>query len=149
MSHYNKTQTNQEKERVISWSMPPEAAQLMVAYLMFVLKLSLLYLSLDKEDFQFSAGFEDHLFNGLHGSWDLDDFSDILITHTGRLVSEGGLGHPIGLADIHHLLIGIMQKNCKHLVADLDLEYYFDKQSGYQGEVARGYAVSIFVADQL
>jgi hypothetical protein len=43
--------------------------------------------------------------------------------------------------NIHHLLIGIMCKDCKHLVADLDLEYYFDEQSGYQTEVMRGYVV--------
>ncbi|KAG2028732.1 hypothetical protein BDR03DRAFT_1019418 [Suillus americanus] len=47
----------------------------------------------------------------------------------------------MGLADIRHLLIGVMRKNCKRLVAGLDLEYYFDEQSGHQGEVARGYAV--------
>jgi hypothetical protein len=47
----------------------------------------------------------------------------------------------MGLDDIHHLLIGDMYKNCRHLVADLNLEYYFDEQSGHQGEVARGYAV--------
>jgi hypothetical protein len=39
MSHYNKTQTNQEKERVISWSIPSEVAWLMIAYLMFVPKV--------------------------------------------------------------------------------------------------------------
>jgi superfamily II DNA helicase RecQ len=100
-----------------------------------------LYLSSDGQDFQSSAGYEEHLFNGLHGPWDSDDFSDILIAHTGRPVSEGGLGHPMGLADIRHLLIGVMRKNCKRLVADLDLEHYFDEQSGHQGEVARGYAV--------
>ncbi|KAG1850434.1 hypothetical protein F4604DRAFT_1515905, partial [Suillus subluteus] len=144
VSRYNKTQTNQEKERVISRSMPPEAARLMIAYLTFVpktLAMLALYLSLDGEDFRFSAGYENHLFNGLHGSWDSDDFSDILVAYTGRPVSEGGLGHPMGLADIRHLLIGVMRKNCRRLVADLDLEYYFDEQSGHQGEVARGYAV--------
>ncbi|KAG2046066.1 hypothetical protein BDR06DRAFT_977753 [Suillus hirtellus] len=121
MSHYNKTQTNQEKEQTLA--------------------MLTLYLSLDGEDFQFSAGYEDHLFNGLHGSWDSDDFSDILVAHTSRSVSEGGLGHPMGLADIRHLLITVMHKNCKRLVVDLDLEYYFDEQSGHQGEVARGYVV--------
>jgi hypothetical protein len=39
VSRYNKTQTNQEKERVISRSMPPEAARLMIAYLTFVPKV--------------------------------------------------------------------------------------------------------------
>ncbi|KAG2084486.1 uncharacterized protein F5147DRAFT_589450, partial [Suillus discolor] len=141
VSRYNKTQTNQEKERVISRSMPPEAAQLMIAYLTFTLAVLALYLSSDGQDFQSSAGYEEHLFNGLHGPWDSDDFSDILIAHTGRPVSEGGLGHPMGLADIRHLLIGVMRKNCKRLVSDLDLEHYFDEQSGHQGEVARGYAV--------
>ncbi|KAG2336820.1 hypothetical protein BDR05DRAFT_1005515 [Suillus weaverae] len=144
VSHYNKTQTNQEKERVILQSMPPEAAWLMIAYLTFVpktLAMLTLYLSLDGEDFRFSARYENHLFNRLHGSWDSDDFSNILVTYTGRPVSKGGLGHPMGLADICHLLIGVMCKNCRHLVANLDLEYYFDEQSGHQGEVARGYAV--------
>lgn len=64
-----------------------------------------LYLSLDREDFQFSIGYEDYLFNGLHGSWDLDNFSDIFIAHTGRPVSKGGLGHPMGLADIPQIVI--------------------------------------------
>ncbi|KAG1818598.1 uncharacterized protein BJ212DRAFT_1479599 [Suillus subaureus] len=116
---------------IVDWAKMPERDEAMLT----------LYLSSDGQDFQSSAGYEKHLFNGLHGPWDLDDFSDILIAHTGRPVSEGGLGHPMGLADIWHLLIGVMHKHCKHLVADLDLEHYFDEQSGHQGEVARGYVV--------
>lgn len=90
-----------------------------------------LCLSSNGQDFQSFAGYKEHLFNGLHRLWYLDDFSDILITHTSRTVFKGGLGHLMGLADIWHLLIGVMHKNCNHLVADLDLEHYCDKQSGH------------------
>ncbi|KAG1781322.1 hypothetical protein EV702DRAFT_1193503 [Suillus placidus] len=100
-----------EKEWAILQSMPPEAAWLMIAYLMFVpktLAMLTLYLSLDGEDFQFSAGYENHLFNGLHRSWDSDDVSNILVAYTSRPVSEGGLSSqevalPTGTATVRPL----------------------------------------------
>ncbi|KAG1806195.1 uncharacterized protein BJ212DRAFT_1303712 [Suillus subaureus] len=66
------------------------------------------YLNLNGKHFQFSVGYENHLFNRLYGSWDSDNFSDILVAHTSRPVSEGELGHSMGLTNIHHLLIIII-----------------------------------------
>jgi len=51
------------------------------------------------------------VFMSMNRVWDSDDLSNILSLVSRKTVAKGGLGHPIGLADTHHFLIGIMRKH--------------------------------------
>jgi len=83
------------------------------------------------------------VFTSLMREWDSEDFSSILYSISGEPIAEGGLGYPMGLADMCHFLIGVMRR---HLHAMIDkykfAEELFNQQSGHGNDVALRYAIN-------
>lgn len=142
---YNKTQTNQEKERVISRSLPPPVGELFIIWMTLVIPtLVTIAACMEAPRTESATRFRDLLFTSLGGPWDTDDLSSILMAISGEPVANYGLGHAMGVADTRHYLIGIMRKHLRGLASkDVDLlEEYFNEQSGHNDDVAENYALS-------
>jgi superfamily II DNA helicase RecQ len=140
---YNKTQTATERQRLISRSLEPRAAQLFIEWATFVVPtLVCLSACLQAPSIEGAARFHTLIFTSMNREWDSDDLSSILSAASGEPVADGGLGYPMGLADTRHFLIAIMRKRFRNLVDKYGLaEEIFNEQSGHGDDVAIGYAI--------
>jgi hypothetical protein len=138
---YNKTQTNSDKPRVISRSLPPPVGELFILWMTLVVP-TLITIASSLIEPRAGVNFRDYIFTSLTGTWETDDFSSILGSVSGEPVAKYGLGHSMGIADTRHFLISIMRR---HLLGTSNrnfLEDYFNEQSGHGDDVAINYAVS-------
>ena len=70
----------------------------------------------------------------------MDNFSAILGTISGEPTTDRGLGHPMGLAHVHHFLIAIMKKHFHAMVDKYGFtDELFNEQSGHSEEVGMLY----------
>ena len=86
--------------------------------------------------------FHDRLFTSVSGNFDTNNFSSILSSISGEPVVDFGMGCAMGLVDMHHYLISIMQKHCRGIPHRNLLEEYFNEQSGHGDDAAENYAIT-------
>jgi superfamily II DNA helicase RecQ len=144
---YNKTQARSQRPRVIGRSLPPEVAELYVYWLALVVPtLDMIWTCLPMAQSQTtsreSTRFRRHLFTGLTGDFNTDDFSAILSSLSGERVVNLGMGRAMGMADTRHYLIAIMRKHCRGIRERNFMEEYFNEQSGHGGDAADNYAIT-------
>lgn len=142
VSTYNKTQTNTGKPRAIGRSLPPVVGELFVLWLALVVP-TLDYIwkdwnlnSKDPERFHY------HLYTGLSGNFETEDFSAILASLSGERVVDSGMGHAMAMADTRHYLIGLMRQHCRGIPDRDFVEKYFNEQSGHGPDAAENYAIT-------
>ncbi|KAF8808340.1 P-loop containing nucleoside triphosphate hydrolase protein [Phlegmacium glaucopus] len=140
---YNKTQTNTESQRLISRSLEPQVGQLFILWgTLVVPALVCLAASIRAPSIKEAIRFHTLTFTGLTREWDSDDLSSILSSISGESIADGGLGHPMGLADTRHFLIGVMRKHLHSMVDKYRLtDELFNEQSGHSDGVAIHYAL--------
>ena len=142
---YNKTQTRSQRPRVIGRSLPPQVAELYVYWLALVMPtLDMIWTCspIAPATSQDPARFRNHLFTGLTGDFNTDDFSSILSALSGERVVDLGMGRAMGMAATRHYLIAIMRKHCRGIRERNFLEEYFNEQSGHGGDAADNYAIT-------
>lgn len=141
---YNKTQAKSQRPRVIGRSLPPEVGKLFVYWLALVIPtLDMIWTCLKTaRTTQDPTRFRHHLFTGLTGNFNTDDFSAILASLSGERVVDRGMGRPMMIADTRHYLIALMRKHCRGIRDRNFIEEYFNEQSGHGGDAAENYAVT-------
>jgi superfamily II DNA helicase RecQ len=140
---YNKTQTNLDKPRVISRSLPPPVGELYILWMTFVVPTLITVAGcLEAPRKDISTRFRDYLFTSFNGVWDTDDLSNLLMAVSCEPVAQYGLGHAMGIADTRHFLIAIMRKHLRGIANNDMLEEYFNEQSGHADDAAEKYAIS-------
>ena len=70
----------------------------------------------------------------------MDNFFIIL---SRERVVDNGMGHLMGMADICHYLIAIMQEHCKRIPNRDFLKRYFNKQSGHGDNAVENYVFTL------
>jgi hypothetical protein len=109
---YNKTQTNTKSQRLISCSLEPCVGQLFIKWgTLAVPALICLAASLRAPAVEEATCFCMLVFTSLTREWDSDDLSSILSSISGEPIADGGLRHPMGLADTWHFLIDLMWRH--------------------------------------
>lgn len=82
------------------------------------------------------------VFTSLNREWDTDDLTSILSCISGEPMSDGGLGHPMGMQPTQHYLIAIMRKFYGGLVDEYGfVDQLFNEQSGHKKQVGDKYAL--------
>jgi superfamily II DNA helicase RecQ len=140
---YNKTQTNMGTQRLISRALEPRTGKLMITWAVFVVPTLVIVANALKPELKaVTTRLHTLVFTSMNREWDSDDLSSILSSVSGKPVAEGGLGHPLGLAETRHFLIGVMRKHFHGMVDKYGFaDELFNEQSGHSDDVAMRYAL--------
>ena len=144
---YNKTQTNMGTQRLISRALEPRVGNLMVTWAVFVVPTLVIVANAIKpaiksQSIAVTTRLHTLVFTSMNREWDSDDLSSILSSVSGKPVVEGGLGHPMGMADTRHFMIGIVRKHFRGMVDRYGFaDELFNEQSGHSDDVAMRYAL--------
>jgi hypothetical protein len=143
VTSYNKTQTITEMQRLISRSLEPRSASIFIEWATFLVPaLVCVAASLHAPSTDSAIRLHTLVFTSLGREWDSEDLTSILSCISGEPVSDGGLGHPMGMQPTRHYLIAIMRKFYKNLVDEYGfVDELFNEQSGHKKQVGEKYAL--------